>query len=60
MEQHRKPEAEKQMTMFIEGHRVTVSFTRECNPNLSSLVRNTLLDAYIKKNEMLSAEGKPA
>lgn len=52
MEQHQKSESEKQMTMLIEGHRVTISFARECNPNLPNLVRNTLLDAYIKKYEI--------
>ena len=35
--------------MTIEGHKVTVSFAQEANPTLSALVRNTLLDAYIRK-----------
>mgnify|MGYP006982651528 FL=1 len=34
-----------QIQMTIEGHKVTISFAQEANPTLSSLVRNTLLDA---------------
>jgi len=40
----------RQIQMTIEGHKVTVSFAQEANPTLSALVRNTLLDAYIRKN----------
>lgn len=39
----------RQIQMTIEGHKVTVSFAQEANPTLSALVRNTLLDAYIRK-----------
>lgn len=35
---------------------VTVSFAQEANPTLSALVRNTLLDAYIRKNGLCSEE----
>ena len=41
-----------QMQMTIDGHKITISFAQECNPALSPLVRNTLLDAYIRKNGM--------
>ena len=40
----------RQIQMTIEGHKVTISFAQEANPTLSALVRNTLLDAYIRKN----------
>lgn len=49
----------KNMQMTIDGHKVTISFAQEYNPSLSSLVRNTLLDAYIRKNG-LSAETQSA
>lgn len=48
-----------QVQMTIDGHKVTISFSQEINPNLSALVRNTLLDAYIRKNG-LCAEAQPA
>lgn len=42
--------------MTIDGHKVTISFAQEANPTLSALVRNTLLDAYIRKNGLCSEE----
>ena len=49
----------RQMQMTIDGHMVTLSFAQEPNPTLSALVRNTLLDAYIRKNG-LCGEEQPA
>ena len=49
----------RQIQMTIEGHKVTISCAQEANPTLSALVRNTLLDAYIRKNG-LSSEEQPA
>ena len=49
----------RQIQMTIEGHDVTLSFAPEPNPTLSALVRNTLLDAYIRKNG-LCGEEQPA
>lgn len=49
----------REIQMTIEGHKVTVSFAQEANPTLSALVRNTLLDAYIRKNG-LCGEEQPA
>lgn len=49
----------KNIQMTIDSHKVTISFAQEYNPSLSSLVRNTLLDAYIRKNG-LSAETQSA
>lgn len=46
----------RQLQMTIEGRKVTVSFAQEANPTLSALVRNTLLDAYIRKNGLCSEE----
>ncbi len=40
----------KQINLIIDGHKVSIGFAPEYNPNLSALVRNTLLDAYIRKN----------
>ena len=49
----------RQIQMIIEGHEVTLCFAQEPNPTLSALVRNTLLDAYIRKNG-LCGEEQPA
>ena len=46
----------RQIQMIIEGHEVTLSFAQEPNPTLSALVRNTLLDAYVRKNGLCSEE----
>ena len=46
----------RQIQLTIEGHKVTISFAQEANPTLSALVRNTLLDAYIRKNGLCSEE----
>ena len=46
----------RQIRMTIEGHEVTLSFAQEPNPTLSALVRNTLLDAYIRKNGLCGEE----
>lgn len=47
-----KNSSAKQMHMTIDGHQVTISFAQEYNPNLSKLVRTTLLDSFIRKNEL--------
>ena len=54
-----KNNSAKQMHMTIDGHQVTISFAQEYNPNLSKLVRTTLLDAFIRQNG-LTPEAKPA
>ena len=54
--QSTKKKNTRQIQMTIEGHKVTVSFAQEANPTLSALVRNTLLDAYIRKNGLCSEE----
>lgn len=41
---------------YVKADKVTVSFAQEANPTLSALVRNTLLDAYIRKNGLCSEE----
>lgn len=33
---------------------ISLSFAQEYNPNLSKLVRTTLLDSFIRKNELAS------
>ena len=54
-----KNSSAKQMHMTIDGHQVTISFAQEYNPNLSKLVRTTLLDSFNRKNE-LAPEASPA
>lgn len=49
-------ENKHKIQMTVEGHKVTISFAQEANPALSALVRNTLLDAYIRKNGLCSEE----
>jgi len=49
----------KQINLVIDGRKVSIGFTQEYNPKLSALVRNTLLDAYIRKNG-LNTESKSA
>ena len=49
----------RQKQMTINGYKVTLSFSEEYNPNLSALVRSTLLDDYIRKNG-LCPEERPA
>lgn len=53
-EQSQDKQNTRQVQMTIDGYKVTISFAPECNPTLSSLVRNTLLDAYIRKNGLNS------
>ena len=40
----------KQLEMCVRGRKVTLSFSEEYNPNLSQLVRNALLDSFIRQN----------
>ncbi len=39
----------EQIRMMVDGHPVTCTFAKEHNPSLSALIRNTLLDSYIKR-----------
>ena len=41
---------QKQLEMCVRGRKVTLSFSEEYNPNLSQLVRNALLDSFIRQN----------
>ncbi len=43
-------QTENSRYMLLDGHKVTLSFSTEPNEELSSLVRNTLLDSYIRNN----------
>jgi hypothetical protein len=51
--QHKPP---KKLNMTIDGHKVMISFATVSNPQISQLVRNTLLDSYIRKNGICSDE----
>lgn len=57
--QETKPAKSKQVNMTIDGHQVTISFAQENNPTLAALVRNTLLDSFIRKNGLIS-DAEPA
>lgn len=50
MAKQTQQKAPNQLNMTIDGHSVTISFATESTPGISQLVRNTLLDSYIKKN----------
>ena len=50
MQENRTPT--KQISMTIDGHKIIVSFASKHNPNISQLVRSTLLDAYVRKHEI--------
>ena len=41
---------QKQLEMCVRGRKVTLNFSEEYNPNLSQLVRNALLDSFIRQN----------
>lgn len=58
-EQTQEKKNTHQMQLTIDGHKVVITFAAECNPTLSSLVRNTLLDSYIRRNS-LGAETQSA
>ncbi len=57
-EKNRLENKTAQRTMTIDGHKVTLSFARESNPALSSQVRNTLLDAFFRKNGVPACEAQ--
>ena len=42
--------------MDVNGHRITLVFATAPDPNLSKLVRSTLIDSFLQKN--CSADGK--
>lgn len=46
----------KKLHMSIDGHRVTISFATEHNSDVSSMIRNMLLDDYIRRNGIAKAE----
>lgn len=46
----------KKLHMSIDGHRVTISFATEHNSDVSSIIRNMLLDDYIRRNGIVKAE----
>ena len=50
MQNQNKEKNRKQLEMSVRGHKVTLSFSEEYNPNLSQLVRNALLDSFIHQN----------
>ncbi len=55
-EQNRLASKTAQRTMTIDGHRITFSFSQDRNQKLSSLVRTTLIDSYIRNNSIAPYE----
>ena len=41
---------QNQIEICVRGRKVTLSFSEEYNPELSQLIRNTLLDSFIRQN----------
>lgn len=41
---------QNQIEICVRGRKVTLSFSDEFNPELSPLIRNTLLDSLIRQN----------
>ena len=46
----------KKLHMSIDGQKVTISFATEHNSDVSSMIRNMLLDDYIRRNGIVKAE----
>lgn len=36
--------------MEIDGHKITICFSKEYNPMLAALVKETLIDSFLRKN----------
>lgn len=45
-------EKNKVVTMSVSGHPVTISFSDEYNPHIAEIVKNALIDSYIRKNAL--------
>ncbi len=43
---------DRTVNMTIDGHKITLKFSKDYNPTLSTLVRTTLLDAFIRENNL--------
>lgn len=41
---------EQEAHMEIDGHKITICFADEFNPALATLVKETLIDAFLRKN----------
>ena len=50
MKKQNNEKNQKQLDMCVRGRKVTLSFSEEYNPILSQLVRNALLDSFIRQN----------
>lgn len=45
-------DARRQARMMIDGHEITMSFAEHYNPTLAQLVKNTLIDSFLRINEI--------
>ena len=41
---------QREVHMTIDGHNITICFSQEYNPKLASLVKETLIDSFLRKN----------
>lgn len=41
---------EQEAHMEIDGHKITICFSKEYNPTLAALVKETLIDSFLRKN----------
>ncbi len=47
------------ISLNIGGRQVTCTFSEEPNPNLSTLIRNTLLDSYLRNTRIGASDTPP-
>ena len=47
----------RSIDLTIDGHKITLKFAPNYNPELSPLVRGTLLDAFIRSNSVCPENG---
>ena len=50
MQNQNNEKNQNQLEMCVRGRKITLSFSEEYNPELSQLIRNTLLDSFIRQN----------
>ena len=47
---------QQEVHMTIDGHKITICFSQEYNPKLASLVKETLIDSFLRKNGIRAGE----
>ncbi len=41
---------EQEAYMEIDGHKITICFSKEHNPALAAMIKETLIDSFLRKN----------